>query len=364
MPLSNRTLDYQGFISAQDPRTYPTRDIRNLEAQGGSQQAIIQQGDQQADDFTSILNILRQYQQFGQQQGNQAQQEQIDRVFQTPSNLIGASPQLQGSVRQASVGAVQPTISGARSLVEEARGLLTEYQQTQEKQQNRAQDIIDKATATGSAGLEELMRVQPDIFKQAGTNVKSYEAVLKGIKTQESSTKQQQEFQNRLSSQREGRLGTGITPTGLPAKRLTTSQANEVSDIDALLLQVNELIGSNVRGAVGFLRGPVESAALRIFGKGNARDAQVRALIGNIKGTVAKLRGGTSFTVNEEKLLASYVPNINESTESVLAKAAGLKAYLESKKGAITGQQQNVQETRVVNGVTYIKQEDGLWHKQ
>ena len=363
MPLSNRTLDYQGFISAQDPRTYPTRDIRNLEAQGGSQQAIIQQGDQQADDFTSILNILRQYQQFGQQQGNQAQQEQIDRVFQTPQNLIGASPQLQGSVRGSRSDALSPTISGARNLIQEAKQAIADYEQNQISQQESLKKSLLLTAEAGSGALEGLLKSNPKAFKAAGLDAESF---IAGIKAQEQAKIKQQDFENSLKSTQERRLGLtgGTSVGGATPKSLTTGQRNEVGDIDALLGQVNQLIGSPIIGAVGFFLGPTESAIRKIFGKGNNADADVRALIGNIKGTVAKLRGGTSFTVNEEKLLNSYVPSIGESAESVLDKARGLKAFLEFKKAAITGQQQNVQETKVVNGTTYIKQSDGLWHKQ
>ena len=181
-----RQLDFTGFVSSQDPRTFPTRDIRNLEVQGGNQGAIVQQDtSQSADVGNSILNLLRQYQQFGRQTELQGQQEQISRVFQTPQELIGATPGIQAGVRQAAVGAVQPTIGGARSLVQEATQLIQDFQQQQQQQQSQSQNIIDTAISTGSAGLEELMRVQPDIFKQAGTNVKAYEGVLKGLKTKE-----------------------------------------------------------------------------------------------------------------------------------------------------------------------------------
>ena len=47
--------------------------------------------------------------------------------FQTPSELIGASPQLQASVRGAQVGALQPTITGAREATQTFREQLQSF---------------------------------------------------------------------------------------------------------------------------------------------------------------------------------------------------------------------------------------------
>lgn len=200
-----RTLDFQGFVSSQDPRTFPTRDIRALEAQGGDPNAIVQQGQtQSADVGNQILDLLRKYQQFGKQQEIGGQQEQIQRTFQTPEELIGAAPGIQAQARGAAVGAIRPTIGGARSLVSEATSLLKEYEQRQEKDQNRAQDIIDASISSGPSGLEELMRVSPEIFKAAGTNTKSYEAVLKGLKAQEAEKKRQFDIQHVLGGEKPG----------------------------------------------------------------------------------------------------------------------------------------------------------------
>ena len=317
-------------------------------------------------DFQAMIKQLKQAQAFGYQKQQGAEQQQFERgTAALPSDLAGAqlSPsQIQG-FRRGEVSAIEPTVGGARDLVSQATKAIGEYQQSQAENQQKVKDTLELAAQGGSQAIEGLLKSNPEIFKLAGLEPNSF---LAGIKAKEQAKTKQQDFENSLKSTQERRLGLtgGTSVGGATPKSLTTGQRNEVGDIDALLGQVNQLIGSPIIGAVGFFRGPTESAIRKIFGKGNNADADVRALIGNIKGTVAKLRGGTSFTVNEEKLLNSYVPSIGESAESVLDKARGLKAFLESKKAAITGQQQNVQETKVVNGTTYIKQSDGLWHKQ
>ena len=55
-------------------------------------------------------------------------------------------------------------------------------------------------------------------------------------------------------------------------------------------------------------------------------------MVGNIRGTIAKLRGGTSFTASEEALLNQYVPTINESPASIVSKLNGLKKFISLKQ--------------------------------
>jgi hypothetical protein len=121
--------------------------------------------------------------------------------------------------------------------------------------------------------------------------------------------------------------------------KLSTGQKSDLVDIQTLEDQLNKLQGyasdGKLEGIGSLGGGALKSAAFTVFGKGSKEGADVRTLIGNLKGQIAKLRGGTSFTANEEKLLNSYVPGINESQESVLAKVRGLQEFLSSKKNAI-----------------------------
>lgn len=136
-------------------------------------------------DLTSVMSLLKRYQTMGNRTAAQGEQEQVNRAMSTQSNLIGAAPTIQDRVRNASVSAVEPTIGGARSLVSEATSLLKDYQDVEEKNATRAQTLISSAIASGATGLEELLRSSPEIFKKAGYDTKSFEAVLKGLKAKE-----------------------------------------------------------------------------------------------------------------------------------------------------------------------------------
>lgn len=121
--------------------------------------------------------------------------------------------------------------------------------------------------------------------------------------------------------------------------KLSAAQKGDLVDIQTLGEQIStleNLAADGVLEGIGGLGiGSAKQLIFKAFGKGSAEGAEVRTTIGNIKGQIAKLRGGTSFTANEEKLLDSYVPGINESMASVLAKLKGLKTFIASKQNAI-----------------------------
>lgn len=90
----------------------------------------------------------------------------------------------------------------------------------------------------------------------------------------------------------------------------------------------------NIPG-VGYKTGSL-TEILNQLGIGNKANREAgtsaRAIVGQIQGTIAKLRGGTSFTPNEQKLLESYTPTINDSDETIRTKVAGLKTFIQQKR--------------------------------
>lgn len=117
--------------------------------------------------------------------------------------------------------------------------------------------------------------------------------------------------------------------------KLSAGQQDDLAQMDTVAQQINQILDYNNDGkleGVGFGTGPMGGLLTKIFGSGSEEAKSVRALIGNIKGTIAKLRGGTSFTANEEKLLDSYVPTINESPASVINKLSLLNQFIVNKK--------------------------------
>ena len=231
-------------------------------------------------DLTSrMMELLRKYQGMGRQQEVAGQQEQVKRVFSTNADLIGASPAIQNQVRGAATEAIDPTIGGARSLVSEAKSLLTEYQQTEEKNQGRAQKLVEAAISSGSVGLRELLATSPDVFKKAGYDTKSFEAVAKGLEAQEVAKKKETDGDGTIS---EFRLETG--------KRILDSTADLEGRVN------NKTVG------LGFLARKFPSVEARNFA------ADLSTLTSNIAQTTlqqmreASKTGGALGQVSEREL--------------------------------------------------------------
>ena len=321
-----RQLDFTGFVSAQDHRTFPTNDIRNLEIQGGNPAAILNQGQQQSADLGSqVLDILRQYQKFGRSQELGGQQEQIRRTFQTPSELIGAAPGVQAGERAARVGAVEPTISGARSLVSEAGDLLKDFQLQEDSNIKRAQDIIDNAISSGSSGLEELMRVAPDVFKKAKSSVQAYEAILKGIKTKELEEK-------RRFNVKEAKTTSGFGQYTEDQLKAITKINQDVSK-NATYAKTTSMrtFADNVTAALAIGNGVSDIAAINQFQKvidegAVTRDQDVnliqsaQSLANTLQTKLKGLQKGDKLSVTQRTQMRTIVENLYQSQVKALLK--------------------------------------------
>lgn len=112
--------------------------------------------------------------------------------------------------------------------------------------------------------------------------------------------------------------------------QLSASQQTDFADMNTLLQQLQQLQGSSLSG-VGPLTGRLSgiSDALGLSGQ-NAQ--ATRAMIGNIRGTINKLRAGTSLTESELKQLNSYVPSENDTPQLLMTKANALTQYIQMKQ--------------------------------
>ncbi|HKQ06116.1 MAG TPA: hypothetical protein VJ464_13355 [Blastocatellia bacterium] len=128
--------------------------------------------------------------------------------------------------------------------------------------------------------------------------------------------------------------GTGTTTT--KTVKLSASQQEDlvtmstVEDLANTVIQLGQSV--NWGGVGGNFTGSVSQFFAKNFGTGTKQEEQLRNYIGNIQATIAKLRGGTSFTPNEEKLLQSYTPTINDSPLVIQSKIASLKTFIASKR--------------------------------
>ena len=241
---------------------------RNLNLTAGNPVGFLQLGQSQSENIAqatpsqtfnlALMRLLQQYQTLGTkpfaEQELGAREAQAKRLFETPSSLIGAAPGVQSGVRQAAVQALEPTVQGAATARKtfgeqitsfgnalEMAGRFGENIAKQETEnQKTAQTIVDAAIKSGSAGLKELLRVSPDIFKKAGYGTKEFEAVAKGLEAMEIEDKRR--FQIKEGSG----ISSGISPLGqysfntpqdiaeLPISDLTKSVIAGYGDVKSL----------------------------------------------------------------------------------------------------------------------------------
>lgn len=160
------------------------------------------------------------------------------------------------------------------------------------------------------------------------------------------------------------RQGTGIDAafnnmklaSMTPEVKLTAAQKGNVSDWNTLIQQVDATLslGSRINyGGIGSAgTGTIKQFLAKQFGAGSPEEEQLRNLVSNVRATIAKARGGTSFTANEEKLLDSYVPTINDSPLVIKSKLASLKDFAA----------RNISNIYSTSGGTYQAAPDGsVW---
>lgn len=166
-------------LTAQQPPVQ--NNVRNLQMQSGDPGAILSFSRGQSQTvagnvpevqdpygrFNGLLTqLLQRHQQLGtkkfQEQSLNAQQEQVTRTQQTPSNLIGASPDIQNSVRSGAVNALDSTISGAEqgqrtfseqitglgNSITSAKNLIKEYSEIENKKRDDARLVINSILTT------------------------------------------------------------------------------------------------------------------------------------------------------------------------------------------------------------------------
>jgi len=138
-----------------------------------------------------------------------------------------------------------------------------------------------------------------------------------------------------LTPTTKGRIAGELSAAGYKSlPKLSSAQQEDLATMATVRGQIGQLEAFNkdgqLEGVGAFGLGSLKSLLAQI-GLSSEEGMSVRALMGNIKGTLAKLRGGTSFTVNEEKLLDTYTPSINDNPAVIVNKMALLKDFINSK---------------------------------
>jgi hypothetical protein len=120
------------------------------------------------------------------------------------------------------------------------------------------------------------------------------------------------------------------TPRPKSAQRaLPSSAVEKLVGIDNMLSMATEVRDglqkaatskTNVTGRIGGII-PTATWMKNLANVGGDEGKDVRAMIGNLYGTVAKERGGSALSAAEIKLLESYIPNENEDEHTATIKA-------------------------------------------
>ncbi|MGE0126674.1 MAG: hypothetical protein AB7U82_01120 [Blastocatellales bacterium] len=104
-------------------------------------------------------------------------------------------------------------------------------------------------------------------------------------------------------------------------------------------------------GVGGAYQGSIKNFLAKNFGVGSQEENDLRALIGNITATLAKSRGGTSFTATEKALLEQYTPTINDSPMVLRSKFDQINEFIAASLNNLTGGQTPTQTTPAVDDI-------------
>jgi hypothetical protein len=128
----------------------------------------------------------------------------------------------------------------------------------------------------------------------------------------------------------------GLQPGGAKQTRLSVSQQDDLATMETvqkLSAAATELgTKTNWKGVGGMGAGTVGGMAMKHLGIGDPQGEELRNYVGNIQGTIAKLRGGTAFSAQEKKMLDSYTPTIDDNPKVVQTKLKSLDTFINAKR--------------------------------
>ncbi len=152
----------------------------------------------------------------------------------------------------------------------------------------------------------------------------------------------------------------GVKLTGAQQEDLATMLT--VSD----LATETEALGAEIgwKGVGGMGTGSIAQFAAKNLGGGTTKEQELRNKIGNIKATIAKLRGGTSFTPNEQTLLDTYTPTIDDGDKQIQAKLKSLKEFIVTKRKNTLKVAAGDFENEPLFDEEWVKDKNGRWVKK
>ena len=311
--------------------TPPNTSIRDLGIQSGNPASVLSLNNTQSQNvaqsapssnsyqtfLVALQQMMKQYQTLGTapfvNQELNASEAQNNRVLQeTPSSLIGANPSLQAGARSASAGALQPTISGARSASQTFRESLNafgdtvkatqDYFKSIEEQKNKdrddARNVIKDAFAIG--GADSLKGLNADEIKQLEKNAGYPTGYIEGV----SKTLKERE----LELKRQNQINQGL---------LTESQ--KVTALNGIINQYNKspLVAASDRTPV-------------------------------LKNAIANIRANPSNGAYQLNLAYAYIQALDTYQSAVREGELGLVNSIDSKIGQFSNYVSQIQNGQIV----------------
>lgn len=330
----------------------PTQSIRNIQFSQGEPGAVLDASRRQATsisqgipEFSGLINILKQFQQAGQQQEVAGQRQQVQRATAPLPQDISAvrpSPQQILGFRRGEIGAVEPTIGGARNLVLEATKAIQEYQESQKQSQQKVRDTLELASQGGSMALEGLLQTNPEIFKLAGLEPQSY---LAGIKAKEKEQQRQFDIKNIPSGT--GEPGVVLSPQGVPIET-TTGRPIKLAEGDKKLLDAFNKIDNTINQLEGvYSRAQVKTGfapLARLFGAGKqvgqklgltgAAIREYEALVNASVGPIARAVLGEVGVLTDKDVARAKgaLPSLTDTPEESRRKVANMRQIVQENR--------------------------------
>lgn len=132
-----------------------------------------------------------------------------------------------------------------------------------------------------------------------------------------------------------GRIAGELTAAGYKPAKLGVSTQKDLATLDTASSLIDDVMAFNADGkleGIGPIAGSISAAADAAFGTGSEEAKKVRALIGNIRGTISAARAGLALTATEIKQLDSYTPKLTDGSRTAMTKLALLKDFIATKK--------------------------------
>ncbi len=265
----------------------------------------------------------------------------------TPEQLRVLSPTQQKSLRGETTTGLEEQLGGVEVALQARKAERTELRQVMEKSQERLdllereelkyQRELEKETREKETALDEPLSIEEAATLGVPYGTTRRQAAKRGIIPEIETEKSPTSYTEWQLAGAPGTYAdwiqkkTGMPiPASLQEDKITMGVVTQMADE---VLKLGEQLGWSGIGGLGV--GSVSQWLAKNFGVGSVESQNLRNFIGNIQGTIAKLRGGTSFTPNEQKLLETYTPTINDSSIVIKSKVESLKQFVDMKKQMI-----------------------------